>query len=57
MKKIIFFLIFFSLYIHHQSFSDSNIKYLSLKNNKVNVRMAPSKTSPIKWVYEKKIFP
>lgn len=57
MKKIIFFIIFFSLYIHPQAFPDTNIKYLSLKNNKVNVRMAPSKTSPIKWVYEKKNFP
>ena len=29
----------------------------SLKNNKVNVRLGPSKTYPIKFVYEKKYLP
>ena len=35
----------------------SKFKILKLKNNKVNVRIGPSPTSPIKWIYEKKDLP
>ena len=49
-----FFLFFFYA---TETFSDSDLKYLSLKNNKVNVRIAPSRTAPVKWIYEKKNFP
>ena len=37
--------------------AEDNLRYLSLRNSKVNVRIAPSRTSPIKWVYEKKGLP
>ncbi len=52
------FLYFFFLYCYPVfSEIDQNSKYLSLKNNKVNVRIGPSPTSPIKWIYEKKDLP
>ena len=51
-------LAFFLFFLYStETFSDSNLKYLSLKNNKVNVRISPSRTAPIKWIYEKKSFP
>ena len=39
------------------SISDENIKYLSLKNNKVNLRHGPSFEYPIKLIYKKKYLP
>ena len=56
MKKIIYlFLCLFFLYDSHSFVNaDDNFKYLSLRNDKVNVRIGPSPTSPVKWVYEKK---
>ena len=52
------YLAFFLFFLYATvTFSDSDLKYLSLKNNKVNVRIAPSRTAPIKWIYEKKNFP
>ena len=59
MKKIIclsFCLLFF-LNVETFSVINNNFKYLSLRNSKVNVRIAPSQTSPIKWIYEKKGLP
>jgi SH3-like domain-containing protein len=59
MKKIIYlFLCLFFLYDSHSFVNaDDNFKYLSLRNDKVNVRIGPSPTSPVKWVYEKKNLP
>lgn len=45
----IFFFVFFS----HYSFSEIR----SLKNNKVNVRLGPSKNYPIKFIYKNKYLP
>ena len=47
---IIFFLSFFSTVFAEDIF-------LSLKNNKVNVRYGPSLESPIKYIYNKKDLP
>ena len=59
MKKIISFFFFILFFFNLNSFSNAedNLRYLSLRNSKVNVRIAPSRTSPIKWVYEKKGLP
>ena len=54
-KKITFvliFLIFFSF-----SFALENLKFLSLKNEKVNVRYGPGFDFPIKFIYVKKYLP
>jgi len=39
------------------SFADENINFLSLKNNKVNLRQGPSFEYPIKLAYKKKYLP
>ena len=39
------------------SFAESNKKFLSLKNEKVNVRYGPGFSYPIKFVYFKKFLP
>jgi len=59
MNKIIYLFLVILLFFNANSFADinNNFKYLSIKNNKVNVRIAPSQTSPVKWVYEKKGLP
>ena len=59
MKKLIilFLIIFFFSTSDFLLNAEENVKYLSLRNNKVNVRIAPSRTSPVKWVYEKKGMP
>jgi len=59
MKKIIssFFFVLFFFNLNSFSNAEDNLRYLSLRNSKVNVRIAPSRTSPIKWVYEKKGLP
>ena len=46
---VIFFLLFLSI--------DCHAELRSLKNNKVNVRLGPAKTYPIKFVYQKKYLP
>tara|TARA_A100001015_G_scaffold303644_1_gene393593 strand:+ start:538 stop:996 length:459 start_codon:yes stop_codon:yes gene_type:complete len=48
--SIVFFLFFFSIAAAEDIF-------LSLKNNKVNVRYGPSLQSPIKYIYTKKNLP
>jgi SH3-like domain-containing protein len=59
MKKTIssFFFVLFFFNLNSFSNAEDNLRYLSLRNSKVNVRIAPSRTSPIKWVYEKKGLP
>ena len=52
MVKKIFFIIFLISFTF-KSFAEIR----SLKNNKVNVRLGPSKTYPVKFVYKKKYLP
>ena len=47
---LIIFAIFF---LHHSSLAEIR----SLKNNKVNVRLGPSKTYPVKFIYKNKYLP
>ena len=55
---LIFLFLFFSiLFFTSKSFSNENINFLSLKNNKVNLRQGPSFEYPIKLVYKKKYLP
>ena len=50
-----FFIIFIFLKIFTQNIlSDENKKFLSLKNNEVNLRLGPSLNYPIKLIYKKK---
>ena len=51
---ISFFLIFFS---YSEILSSENTQFLSLKNNKVNLRQGPSREHPIKLMYKKKYLP
>ena len=52
-----FFAIFFSiLFFEVSSFSNNN-DFLTLRNDKVNLRQGPSLTSPIKILYKKKFLP
>ena len=56
------FLFFFILFVFFEfllstSFSNEDIKYLSLKNNEVNLRLGPSFEYPIKLTYNKKYLP
>ena len=50
---VTFLLIFFI----KTSFSQENIKFLTLKNNEVNLRQGPSLEYPIKLIYKKKYLP
>ena len=53
-----FFIIFIFLKIFTQNIlSDENKKFLSLKNNEVNLRQGPSFEYPIKLIYKKKYLP
>ncbi len=52
MLRILFFF-FILLFFCETSFSEIR----SLKNNKVNVRLGPSKTYPVKWIYTNKYLP
>ena len=55
---LIFLFLFFSiLFFTSKSFSNENINFLSLKNNKVNLRQGQSFEYPIKLVYKKKYLP
>tara|TARA_B100000700_G_scaffold314411_1_gene400933 strand:- start:639 stop:1091 length:453 start_codon:yes stop_codon:yes gene_type:complete len=52
------FIIIFSFIIIYQSvFANESIKFLDLKNKKVNVRYGPSLDYPIKFVYKKINYP
>jgi len=50
----LFLLILFSI---SESFANENKKFLTLKNNEVNLRQGPSFEYPIKLVYKKKYLP
>ena len=52
---IIIFILFFNT--THKSYAIEKLSFLSLKNNKVNVRIGPSKEYPIKFTYKKKYLP
>ena len=54
-KKITFILLFLNFFSF--SFALENLKFLSLKNEKVNVRYGPGFDFPIKFVYVKKYLP
>lgn len=57
-KEIIIFLIFFiNILLINNAPSNEKDYFLTLKNNKVNVRWGPSLKYPIKFVYKKKFFP
>ena len=51
------FLFFLILFFPINSGSNEAKKFLSLKNNEVNVRAGPSREYPIKFVYKKKYLP
>ena len=51
---ILFALILFSL---STSIANESLKFLSLKNNEVNLRQGPSFKYPIKLTYKKKYLP
>ena len=51
---VLFFLI---LFFFSRSFANENVNFLSLKNNKVNLRQGPSFEYPIKLTYKKKYLP
>ena len=50
-------LFFLTLFFIQKSFAKENINFLSLKNNKVNLRQGPSFEYPIKLTYKKKYLP
>ena len=53
-----FFIFFIFLKIFTQNIlSDENKKFLSLKDNEVNLRLGPSFEYPIKLIYKKKYLP
>ena len=58
-KKYFFFvlLFYFTCFNFSNSISDESIKFLSLKNKKVNMRSGPSFDHPIKLIYKKKHLP
>jgi len=59
-KKVYFFLtiVFFMFFLLNlKVFANEEINFLSLKNDKVNVRLGPSKEYPIKFIYKKKYLP
>ena len=64
MKKIInkFYLLIFVLLLFldfflYKSKANENIKFLSLKNHEVNLRLGPSLEYPVKLTYNKKYLP
>ena len=54
---IFLFLFFLALFFTSKSFSSENLNFLSLKNDKVNLRQGPSFEYPIKLVYKKRYLP
>jgi len=50
-------LLFLILFFIPKSFANENINFLTLKNDKVNLRQGPSFEYPIKLVYQKKNLP
>ncbi len=57
-SSLVFIVVFFSIVIFNTtSFSNQIISFLSLKNDKVNLRQGPSFEYPIKLIYKKKYLP
>tara|TARA_B100001123_G_scaffold355902_1_gene409223 strand:+ start:323 stop:772 length:450 start_codon:yes stop_codon:yes gene_type:complete len=56
MRKTITLVLLFFFSLANVSIAE-NTKFLSLKNDKVNVRFGPSLKSPIKFIYYKKFLP
>ena len=55
---LIILVLFFSiLFFFSKSFANESKKFLSLKNNEVNLRQGPSFEYPVKFVYKKKYLP
>ena len=54
---IIFILFFLILFFFPKSFANESKKFLSLKNNEVNLRQGPSFEYPVKFIYKKKYLP
>ena len=55
---LIIFVLFFSILLFlPKSFANESKKFLSLKNNEVNLRQGPSFEYPIKFIYIKKYLP
>ena len=54
---IIFVLFFLILFFFPKSFANESKKFLSLKNNEVNLRQGPSLEYPVKFIYKKKYLP
>ena len=52
--SVLFFLI---LFFFPKSFANESKKFLSLKNNEVNLRQGPSFEYPVKFIYKKKYLP
>ena len=57
MKKKLIFICFFYLLLDSYALSIEEDYFLSLRYDKVNVRVNPSKKSPIKFIYKKKHLP
>ncbi len=57
MRLLKILLILYSFFIFNKSFSQEINYFLSLKNNKVNVRYGPGFDYPIKYIYKKKFLP
>ena len=55
-KKLFKFIFIFFLFIFPNAFSDEGY-YLTLRNDKVNLRQGPSLKYPVKLVYKKKFLP
>jgi SH3-like domain-containing protein len=58
-KSLSIFLLYFFLILFYSPFSlaKENFSFLTLKNNKVNLRQGPSFDYPIKLIYNKKYLP
>ena len=51
--KIFFYILFIVFFFSNNIHSKENLYYLSLKNNKVNVRYGPGLDYPVKYIYKK----
>ena len=54
---IILVLFFSAFFFFSKSFANESKKFLSLKNNEVNLRQGPSFEYPVKFIYKKKYLP
>ena len=58
-KNLTLFLSYFflAIFCFDKSLANESKKFLSLKNNEVNVRIGPSKKYPVQYTYKKKYLP